>query len=488
MIGGNSISNRKQHALVRVQVTRDRKEATLIIEASEPAPVPAEQQADAQQRPEPPKATPEDIDRALSAAGIHYGVDQTLLARLKSDPQPGEYPIAKALEPESGMNGSLVYHFNQFNQLKPQELADGRVDYRHLGLIQNVRKGDMLCTALPPTEGKPGRDVTGAPITQNKGRPAALPAGENTVQSPDGTILIAALSGQVSMSGSRVSVYPTYTVDGNVDFSTGHIDFVGNVHVCGNVHEGFQVQASGSVEVDGMVDGGSLTAGGNIIIHQGAVGHGSSVFACEGNFVGNFVENCTIRAGGNVTAASMMHCTVVCVKSIQLVGLRARIIGGSYLAGEDITAGSIGSPSGAATELKLGEAPSLIERSRTLEKELETLRARVEKLEEIRSLLESKKGAMKENERQAVLQNSTNTIGEIRKEQLAKEDTLQKVGEQLARAGKGRVAAQGTIYRGTRVTIGFVSETLTETRSQVELRVEQRQDMRSLRITPIASN
>lgn len=489
MFTANRASNNSRHrAPARVQVSRDRTEAVLTIEQPPAPPVkpaaaakpaaetaPAADTAAESGAPQQPAVTGADIDRAVSQAGVRFGLDEKLLEKIKADPQPGDYVIAHAKPPEDGMDGSLVYHFSQSCNLHPKELADGRVDYRHLGIVQNVRKGDMLCTALPPTEGTPGTDVTGAPIRQQPGRPAELPVGENTASTAGGTALIAALSGQISMSGSRINVYPTYVVNGDVDFSTGHIDFVGNVHVCGSVHEGFTVKASGNVEVDGMVDGGSLNAGGDILIHQGAVGRNLSVCTCVGNFVGNFIESCTIDTGGDVTAASMMHCNVSCAGSIRLVGSRARIIGGVYLSGGDIDAGNIGSPSGALTELRLGEVASLKARSEQLGKELEVLRARKKRLDEVRVLVERKKGIMKEDERQAVLRSSQSTIDELEKELADKEAKEKEMTAKLEQAGNGRIFARGSICRGTRVVIGGVRDTVHESRARVVLRCKSDQ-------------
>ena len=474
MFTANRTSNHHNRSPVRVQVSRDRMEATLTIEQP-PAPAPAAADVETAGQTQRPIAAGADFDRAIAAAGIRFGLDEDLLEKLKADPQPGDYVIAHAQPPENGENGSLVYHFSQSSNLRPKELRDGRVDYRHLGIVQNVRRGDMLCTALPPTEGKPGIDVTGAPIRQQPGKPAELPAGENTTVIAGGTALVAALSGQISMAGGRVNIYATYVVNGGVDFSTGHIDFVGNVHVCGDVHEGFHVKASGSIEIDGMVDAAVLDAGGDILIHQGAVGRGLSKLTCVGNFVGNFIESCAIDAGGDVTAASMMHCNVTCGGSIHLVGTRARIIGGVYLAGADIDAMDIGSPTGATTELRLGEANSLKARAEQLEKELEVLRARKKRLDEVRIMVENKKGILKESERLAVLRSSISAADEVGKELDAKEAKARDMQAQLARAGKGHIICRGGICRGTSVVIGGVRDMLHETRTHVVLRCKNDQ-------------
>ena len=50
-------------------------------------------------------------------------------------------------------------------------------------------------------------------------------------------------------------MFPVYVVPGDVDFSTGNIDFIGSVKVMGSVRNGFSVKAEGNVEIMGRLEG-----------------------------------------------------------------------------------------------------------------------------------------------------------------------------------------------------------------------------------------
>lgn len=445
------LTEKKEPPGVSINLAADRMTAMLII-------LPGKTEADKTEdsgEPLPPAVTPEIIRDALRDAGVRFGVDDALLETIAENPHPGEYVIARGRAPEAGQNGSIVCHFTENKHLQPKQLPDGRVDYHHLGLIQNVHKGEMLCTALPPTQGVPGMDVTGTEIKQVAGHPAELREGENTHMDAGQTMLISDIDGEVSQSGGRVNVYPTYTVAENVGVSTGDVEFLGNVHVCGSIREGMRVEAGGNVEVDGMVDGGSITAKGSIVVHQGCIGHDGSKFECGGDFVGNFIENCSIHAGGNVTIASLMYCTVVCGKTLELVGQKAKIIGGSCRAGQNILAGIVGSASSVHTELTLGVDPAVVEHGKALEQEIAALQAQQSKLKNIVDMMRTPAGKALSRKKEGLSENVSSSLKKTEKELHEKTYERDELNRKMDEVSKGRIVARGTMHRGTRLTIGF---------------------------------
>ena len=60
-------------------------------------------------------------------------------------------------------------------------------------------------------------------------------------------------SGRPSFRGGQLQGNPQLVVDGNVDVSTGHVEFRGEVVGCGDVQESRTVKAGGMVESNGSV-------------------------------------------------------------------------------------------------------------------------------------------------------------------------------------------------------------------------------------------
>ena len=146
---------------------------------------------------------------------------------------------------------------------------------------------------------------------------------------------MALVDGHVSFTGGKLNVYPVYEVRGNVDNSTGNINFVGKVVVKGNVLTGFEIKAEGDIEVEGVVEGAKLEAGGNILLKRGAQGSGRGVLICQGSLVSRFIENCTVEAGGDIIADAIMHCSISSKSSIELKGRKGLLVGGNTAARND---------------------------------------------------------------------------------------------------------------------------------------------------------
>ena len=103
----------------------------------------------------------ENIMEELEAKGIEYGVDENkikevIIKRLFN----ATVHVASGLLPVNGESGSIKYYFDTNRDLKPRMLEDGTADYHNLGLVINVKKGDLLAEIIPPTKGIPGKTVT----------------------------------------------------------------------------------------------------------------------------------------------------------------------------------------------------------------------------------------------------------------------------------------------------------------------------------------
>ena len=84
----------------------------------------------------------------------------------------------------------------------------------------------------------------------------------------DENIIVADLDGQLVENNNKIIVDPTIEIKGDVDLSTGNIDFNGSVLIKGSVQAGFAVRADGDVEIRGTISGGNVEAK-NIIVFGG---------------------------------------------------------------------------------------------------------------------------------------------------------------------------------------------------------------------------
>jgi uncharacterized protein (DUF342 family) len=268
------------------------------------------------------------------------------------------------------------------------------VDFRELNLVENVESGQILATKQPPEEGAPGRTVTGKILPAKPGRNVQIDIGKNVKLSDDGMSAMATINGQVLLVAGRINVEPVYTVEGDVNFKTGNILFLGTVFVKGNVEDGFTVKAAGNIEIMGSVGKCLLDAEGEVVVHQGILGKNEGKVRAGGNLVAKFIENARVEVDENVLVSDgIIHSLVDANKRVLCQGRRASIVGGRLRAAEEIHAKTLGSVAGTETILEVGIDPKRKEiltksigRKGELEKQLEELVRNINTLENLKKV------------------------------------------------------------------------------------------------------
>lgn len=417
----------------------------------------------------------------LKQNGIVYGI---LEVNLRDLCENGRYfveiPCARGLAPVDQENGTLEYLFQREKNLLPKELDDGTVDYRDLGLVQNVRKGDLLCRVIPPKPGRDGMDIYGKPIPFRKGALPPLPQGRNTVVSEDGMTLTSAADGCIEYKNMMLSVSEVFIVHGDVGSASGNVDFLGTVVVQGDVREGFSVKAGGDINVRGMVEGATMEAGGNIAIAYGMNGMNRGRLTAGGSISTQYIENSTVKCGENLRTGAVLNSVVTAGDSIIVRGKRGLLAGGRAQAGRQIYAMTVGS-GGTHTELSIvsevldevvsGEGGDLAPLNGELEAEKKKREALEAQLETIAQFLRrdprSLQGKMMLKNVSAQRDLSDAKIGAL-------EERVRVLAE-----GAGlslldfKVVAARTACSGTKITIGVFSTALTSDSDAIKFYIDQ---------------
>lgn len=320
------------------------------------------------------------ISAVLEESKISYGLEKELLDTLpeREDRYFHLFPAACGERPINGTDGNVIDQFPRSVQVKASMDEFGKIDYTSLNLVQNVQEGELICRIIPPTTGMPGVSVFNQEVAAKDGRPVSAPAGRNTKLTEDGSALVATRMGHVEFNGRGFQVNPVLELSENVDYSTGSINFLGDVHVHGDVCSGFDVRATGSIVVDGVVEASTLEAGGNLTLVKGVQGNGQAVIRSNRGIYAKFLENCSVYAQENLVADCIMNCDVFCDGEIQASSGRGVIIGGSVRAAYGITARVVGSRTECQTLVSVGGKPCedyeyeiLVEEMWKLEDELE---------------------------------------------------------------------------------------------------------------------
>jgi len=320
------------------------------------------------------------LDQALKKAKVCYGVDDDLLNALPQTPSRyfHMFPCARGEPAVHGVDGKVVDYFPRVVERKLTVDENNRVDYASLNVIHNVKEGEVICELVPPTEGEAGRSVQNEPIPARDGKKIALPKGRRTEISEDGLSLVAAADGHVEFSGRAFQVKPLLDIPGNVDYSTGNINFLGDVCVHGDICSGFTVRAIGNITVGGVVEACTLEAGGDVVVAGGVQGDNQGVIRAQRGIFAKFIENACVYAKESICSDCLINCDVYCDGTVEVRSGRMTVIGGLLRAAQEVSAGIIGSRAECRTEIFVGGQPCgeferhiLLQEIEELEKDLE---------------------------------------------------------------------------------------------------------------------
>lgn len=317
----------------------------------------------------------EEILSAIKFKGIVAGLKEADIREIALNKQYNhKYIIAQGVPAQNGKDAKVELKFNpiDLNNLAPKEYDDGSVDFKDLDSIRNVKKGEVLATKVLATEGIDGFNVLGQKLTAKRGKDVRLPKGKNTEITEDGCALIASQDGKLEYDDEKVVVRTVCVIAGDVDNSTGNIEFIGSIVINGTVHDGFTVKARGSVEVRGPVEGATIIAGGDIILSYGVQGSEKSRLEAGGNIVAKFIQNANIKADGDIITEGIWNSKVIAGGVIKVDVGKGSIVGGNIAATNIILARNVGSSLGAVTGLQTGVQPYVYT-------EYEELRAAIQK-------------------------------------------------------------------------------------------------------------
>jgi len=402
--------------------------------------------------------SPDELEEQLHRHGAVYGIDKSALAKLCAEKLFDEYvEVARGTPAVHGADAAVEVVVGTGGRRGPVEDEDGNVDLKNLGIVNLVHAGDVLATKTPATEGVEGHTVRGGVLGAKNGKDKSFPAGPGTVVSEDGLSLLAAVEGHLTEVNGRLQVLPVFEVNGDVDYSTGNIDFPGSVVVKGVVRDGFEVRASENITVNGTVEGAFLVAGGNITVVGGIRGVSKGKVEAKGNIAADFADQATLFADGDILIKNaLLHSDCRCGgKLVVSGGKKSQIAGGKIQAGSEVVCATLGSEMGTKTEIAVGALPEQVERRDFLRKELHQTTENLEKVEKNIAFLkhaEAEKGL--DDEKRAMLGKLTRTAFSCKAsmKQLGDEAALLEADMERKRE-RGAVRVRGTCYPGISVSI-----------------------------------
>ena len=324
----------------------------------------------------------EDILSALKDAGVTSGIDMEAITRFLEKPYFNTPVTVANGEPcINGAKGYFEFLFQTSKDLKPRIQADGSVDYSSYDNICTVEADEELVHYVPAASGQNGLSVTGITIPARKGTDLPPLKGKGFYTSEDKRIYYAAIAGRPEYENNTLTVTNILEVETDVTHTTGNVVFSGDIHIRGSVYTGTIIQAGGCITVEGHVEGAQLIAGRDVVLKGGMQGGGKGSIRAGGIVQGKFFEHMMIQCKQDLTANSILNCTIRCYGTINVNGRLGIIVGGDCFALYGIHATMIGNMAEVKTSVSVGMDSFLQREKLSYEKKSMQLRTELEKIE-----------------------------------------------------------------------------------------------------------
>jgi uncharacterized protein (DUF342 family) len=393
---------------------------------------------------------------------------EELIPQLGQWQTPCRYLMAQGQPPVPGKDSRV--------QLMVEPLPSF-VEGQQIRFVPRVRVGEWLARRYLPSPGVAGQDLRGRPlpVPSDPYRPLREGLGVTSEVAGEVELFFAAVEGPLKITETELSVEPTLIVERDISFSTGSLNFEGNIYIKGSVKRGFAVRAEGDILIEGGVEeGGEVSADqGSILIGGPVVGRRARLTALQDIRV-HLVQESTLSAGQDILIGETYSATlragnqVVCARRAD--GAGGIIAGGQAWALRRIEAWQLGAPSGLATTLVVGVNRKEALRLDHLRRCMEESRKRIVQLlsrlgvsrvdaRQIKTLIDAAAGP-----RRKVLMNYAKQLNQLVRLYQRWQDEFQALDNQIKGVGELEVEAGDRIYPGVSLRLGKINRSFAALR------------------------
>ena len=290
-------------------------------------------------------------------------VDQLIKQSKNIPAAPGAEPIrgvvALAQSAVHGIDGKVEWKIDTEKKLsKPEKLQPGQTrNYYEDSIYTTVETGVSVGILYQPTIGVDGRDVFGKTINARDGKPFELTFDETIMCDAKGQ-LVTQTDGVLVRTRQSICVRKVIEVNDFVDFSTGNIDFTGDVIVHEGVRDNFVVKADGNVTVDGLIEAANIITGKDLNAHGGMAGREQGTVNIGNDLKAKYLDNITGKVTGNLNVErETINCDLIILGNVD--SKTGSILGGKLVIGGKVNIHTIGSDANVRSDLVIGSAPNL---------------------------------------------------------------------------------------------------------------------------------
>lgn len=290
-------------------------------------------------------------------------VDQ-LIAQSKNTPatpesEPIRGVVALAQLPTHGIDGKVEWNIEDKKERPKHEDVppDQARNYYEDSIYTTVDTGFCVGILYQPTVGADGRDVFGKTINARDGKPFDLHFDETIMCDAKGK-LITQQEGVLVRSKQSICVRKIIEVNGYVDFSTGNIDFTGDVVVHEGVRDNFIIKVGGNVTVEGLIEAANIITGKDLNANGGMAGREQGTVDIGHDLHAKYLDSVSGKVHGNLCVErETLNCKLTVLGDVD--SKTGSILGGQLVIGGKVNIDTVGSDANVRTELVIGSVPAL---------------------------------------------------------------------------------------------------------------------------------
>lgn len=403
----------------------------------------------------------EQLERFIKSKGITFGIRSSIIREICNNPLAyckEQTLIAVGQAASDGKDGyiRLLYDMKE-QEHRPVELEDGKIDFKETSQLKNVKRGQLIAERFEAELGAPGTFVTGEEIPAKLGKQARFKIGKNVVVNGENTAMYSAIDGLITMTDKdKINVFPVYEVNGDVDYKTGNIDFVGTVVIRGNVLSGFRVKAAGDIRIIGGVEGAELESEASIEITGGIMAGNKGFVKANKNVKSSFIQDGNVIAGDDVLVSqSIMHSNVRAGRNVICSGAKGLIIGGIIQAADLVSARVVGNTMSTATVIEVGVKPEYRTELSNLRKKLREQSESIDKTDKALTILNQLAAAGQLTEDKMALRIKLGTTKRIAVAEIDEwRERILEIEKTLEDTESATVNVSHTVYGGIKIVIG----------------------------------
>ena len=399
------------------------------------------------------------------------------LAEKKRPPNP--LPIANGTPPVHDQNGKVEKLYEKPPGNEPSEKESEQSHYDRSDII-TVSENQEILRLIPPISGNDGIDVFGKPIPRKLGKEAKVILGKNVTQKDD--LIIATSGGRLFFDNGKAWINPVLDINGNVDFSTGNIDFPGEVIIAKNVLDLFKVRSKATISIHGLIEAAEIHAGLDLYATGGVTGKEKGKLYAANDIHSKYLTNAHVRAGKNIfVQKEIVNCDLACGGALNIEN--GLLGGGVTIATGGIKVKDLGSEAEVKTHLEVGIAEDLKNIFYELSPKIIQQRQQAQKIRQtVEPLLQNQKHLNAEQKEKATeLLYAAADMEDSIEEAIEKIRTAQKHAQEIS---VPQIEVAGTLYPGVLIRFPRV-ETVVKNGLKGPLTIKPKKSGGTLRIIAV---